>query len=70
MNPMATIRKRVFRVTQAEFASIVGASQGTVSRWEQGELEPTREQLAAIRTEAKTRGLTFSDKLFFEEPAQ
>lgn len=68
MSVIARIRKDVFRCDQAPFARIAGVSQGTVSRWEQGRSEPTRQQLARIRDEALTRGLLWSDSWFFDRP--
>lgn len=68
MNPMLHIRKQVLSLTQAEFAAIAGTSQGTVSKWEAGELEPDREQLARIRKAVLRRRLEWSDCWFFEAP--
>ena len=65
---MTHIRRDVFRVTQRAFALIAGATQGTVSRWETGEFEPSRDQLARIRDEARARGLGWDDAWFFEAP--
>ena len=65
---MALIRRDVFKVTHRAFAQISGASQGTVSRWEAGEFEPSRDQLARIREEAQRRGLKWDDAWFFEAP--
>lgn len=70
MSTMAYIRKQVFGVTQGAFAEIAGTTQGTVSRWEAGELEPTREQLERVRGEAISRGLEWEDSWFFERPAE
>lgn len=68
------LRKRVFGISQAELAAIAGTSQGTVSKWEAGELEPDRRQLALLRDAARERGLEWSDAWFFEpapaEPAE
>jgi transcriptional regulator with XRE-family HTH domain len=66
MNNMARIRREVFCETQAAYAAIAGISQGTVSRWEAGELDPTRPQLARIRREARRRKLRWRDSWFFE----
>lgn len=63
---MAHIRQSIFGVKQSEFAAIAGVTQGTVSRWEQGRWEPTREQLASIRDEAGRRGIEWDDGWFFE----
>lgn len=66
---MARIRKQVFGLNQLPFARLAGVSQGTVSRWEAGGLEPSREQLARIRDGARELGLLWNDAWFFEEPA-
>lgn len=63
---MVHIRKRVLKVPQAVLAGIAGTTQGTVSRWEAGKLEPTREQMSRIRDEAKRRGLDWKDDWFFD----
>lgn len=56
----------MFGISQAELAGIAKTSQGTVSKWEAGELEPDREQLSLIRDAAIERGLEWSDAWFFE----
>lgn len=66
MGQMHHIRKQLFRLTQAEMAALAGVSQATVSRWENGELEPGRDDLAKIRQEAIRRGLQWDDALFFD----
>lgn len=63
------IRREVFRENQIRFAEIVGVSQATVSRWEKGEQEPTRDKLALIREEARKRRIFWSDAWFFEPVA-
>jgi len=67
---MKHIRLKVFQVTQGDFAEIAGVRQGTVSRWEHGEFEPTREQLERIRSEAMRRGIQWADEWFFEPPLE
>lgn len=69
MNPILHIRTQVLRISQAELAGIAHTSQGTVSKWEAGELEPDRNQLARIRVEAIKRGHRWRDRWFFEAPA-
>lgn len=69
MNPILRIRRKVLEVTQGDLAEIAGVSQGTVSKWEKGELEPSREELGRIRDEAQARGLDWSDSWFFEVPS-
>ena len=66
MNNMAKIRKQVFAKTQAEFAHIAGVSQGTVSRWERDELEPTLTELVRVRTWAVRRRLAWHDAMLFK----
>lgn len=69
MGPILNIRKRVLGMSQAELAVIAGVSQGTVSKWETGELAPDRDQLARIRQEIIDRGIDWDDSWFFEVPA-
>jgi transcriptional regulator with XRE-family HTH domain len=68
MSPILHIRKDVLKMTQAEMAVLTGARQATVSRWELGQLEPSREQMQAIRSEALRRGIEWSDEWFFGPP--
>lgn len=70
MNPLLQIRKNVFGVTQSEMAAIAKVAQGTVSRWETGELVPDRRELSRIRLEALKRGLAWDDSWFFEAPSE
>jgi transcriptional regulator with XRE-family HTH domain len=63
--PLAAIRTKLFKIPQSEMAALTGASQATVSRWERGTLEPSRDQLMAIRDEAMRRGLDWDDSMFF-----
>jgi transcriptional regulator with XRE-family HTH domain len=65
MNSIRHIRESVLRITQIELAEIAGTTQGTVSRWEKGTLEPDRDQLAKIREAAIERGIEWRDSLFF-----
>ena len=69
MTPMKHIREAVLKVTQSEMARITGASQGTVSRWDSGSLEPDRAQLTAIRDAALASGVEWNDAWLFEVPA-
>ena len=69
MNAVKHIRERVFKLTQAPFAALAGVSQPTVSRWEEADnlgSEPTREQMARIRSAAIERGLEWNDSWFFQ----
>lgn len=70
LNAMAQIRKHVFRLTQAELAEIIDASQATISRWETGESEPPRDKLAMIREEARRRKIKWRDDMFFAAPIE
>ena len=70
MTPMLRIRKSILCISQAELGAIAGASQGTVSKWEAGELEPDRGQLGRIRATVLDRGLEWDDAWFFGEPAE
>ena len=66
MGPIAHIRKHILGATQTAFAQIAGVTQATVSRWERGELEPSREEMARIRSAAHERGIAWDDRWFFE----
>lgn len=66
MLPIAHIRQNVFGLTQAAFAVIAGVTQATVSRWENAEWEPNRDELARIRLAARQRGIDWNDAWFFE----
>jgi len=68
MNPILHIRTEVLGVTQAEFAKIAAVSQGTVSKWENGEGGPDIAELTRIREEARARGVRWEDRWFFESP--
>jgi transcriptional regulator with XRE-family HTH domain len=68
MHPIEFIRKHVFSLHQTAFAQIAGTTQATVSRWENGEFEPSREELEKIRSEARRRNLPWDDRWFFEVP--
>jgi DNA-binding transcriptional regulator YiaG len=69
MNTIRHIRKKVFKVSQAEFAACAGVSQASVSRWENG-VALTSTEMAAIRAAAVARKLPWDDALFFETPAE
>jgi predicted transcriptional regulator len=69
MIPLKHIRKNLFDISQTAFGEIAGVTQATVSRWEAGELEPSRDEMSKIRDEAAKRGLQWDDRLFFEAPA-
>lgn len=65
---MAYIRKRILQMRQAEFADALNISQSTVSRWETGALEPSRQEMSAIRALATSKGIEWNDGWFFDEP--
>lgn len=68
MSPIEHIRKEILGVSQAELARIAQTSQPTVSRWEKGELEPSRAEMQLIREAVKGRALQWNDSWFFEAP--
>jgi transcriptional regulator with XRE-family HTH domain len=75
VNPLIHIRKSIFGFTQAEMARLAKVSQGTVSRWEAGELSPDRNAMRRIRAAAlkkvslkRGRGKSWDDRWFFELP--
>lgn len=69
MTQLLRIRKDILRLTQAEMAEIAGATQATVSRWESGELEPSRDQIEMILVCARGKGIDLSPADFFDIPA-
>ena len=70
MNPIAHIRKEVFRMKQSDFAALAGVAQSTVSRWEKHGVPPTLAEMQAIREAAANRKIRWNDTLFFEVPGQ
>lgn len=64
--PLRAIRKLRLIMSQAEIAAITATAQSTVSRWERGEIEPNRAQMAAIREYAIKKGIEWRDEWFFE----
>ncbi len=68
MTAIRYIRKTIFNVNQAEFATIAGVAQATVSRWENG-VSLSIDEMKAIREAAMARGIEWDDRWFFEEPA-
>lgn len=63
------IRRCVLKASQSELAALASTSQGTVSRWENGELAPDLNQMAAIRDAARARGIKWRDEWFFNPAA-
>lgn len=68
MNALRHIRKSILDLSQAEIAAIAEVSQGTVSKWENGELNPNMDEMARIRAAAMARNLPWDDSWFFETP--
>lgn len=68
MSALRRIRKDVLSLSQAEIATLVGVSQGTVSKWENGELAPSLSEMSIIRDEARSRGIEWDDRWFFDSP--
>ncbi len=64
-NPIKSIRKNLFAVSQTVFGQLAGVNQSTVARWESGQISPTLEEIAKIRAEAFSRGLTWDDAALF-----
>ncbi|ASW06272.1 helix-turn-helix domain-containing protein [Rhizobium sp. 11515TR] len=69
MSTMKHIRTKIFGVTQAEFASLAGVAQATVSRWENG-IAPSLDEMKAIRKAAEERDVAWDDRYFFEIPSE
>lgn len=70
MNSLRHIRKSIFGLSQTELATVAEVSQSTVSKWERGDLNPNRDEMARIRDEAHKRGLAWNDSWFFECPSE
>jgi DNA-binding transcriptional regulator YiaG len=68
MNSVRHIRDNIFGLSQVAFAEIAGVSQATVSRWENGELEPNRDDMERIHSAARDRGLALDYETFFVAP--
>jgi len=69
MSTMKYIRTRIFALTQAEFASLVGVAQASVSRWENG-ASPSLNEMRQVRDAALGRGVAWDDRYFFEAPCE
>lgn len=68
LTPGRYIRKHVFgELTQSAFGALLGYSQAHIHRWESGE-KISREGQERIRALARTRGIDWDDKWFFEVP--
>ena len=66
--PIERIRREILGISQVAMAAVTSTSQATVSRWENGELEPDRSQMEAIRRAVRKRRLDWDDRWFFEAP--
>jgi transcriptional regulator with XRE-family HTH domain len=49
MNTMKQLRREVLHLTQAQLAELTGVTQATVSRWENGDLSPSLDELRRIK---------------------
>ena len=68
MNTIKFIRKNIFKVTQKDFASILGVTQAVISKWErEAPAMPGLTEMQTIRSEALNRGLKWSDSVFFQQ---
>jgi predicted transcriptional regulator len=70
MSPLRSIRKDILSLSQAELAAVAEVSQGTVSKWEAGELAPSLEEMSRIREAAIRRGVAWDDRWFFDGPSE
>jgi DNA-binding transcriptional regulator YiaG len=68
MNPLRHIRKTILGLNQVEMAALSQVHQSTVSKWENGELHPNRDEMLRIREFARENGLPWEDSWFFEMP--
>ena len=66
MSALRFIRKDILDLSQAELAAVAEVSQGTVSKWEAGELAPSLDEMSRIRGSAIARGIAWDDKWFFD----
>ncbi len=51
MSEIPSIRAKL-KLSQAEFATLIGVNQSTVSRWESGQSSPSELELAGVRAKA------------------
>jgi transcriptional regulator with XRE-family HTH domain len=68
MNTARFIRKRVFKLTQIEFAAECGVVQSSVARWEKAGFVPQRFH-DLVRGLAQRRGVSWQNIWFVEVPA-
>lgn len=72
MTPPAFIRVCVFRMSQNQFAALLGTAQSRVSEWEaRGHIPAAMQPLVRVmgRDICAERGMAWSDSWFFEVPA-
>lgn len=68
MSPLLRIRSEILKISQAEMAEVAGVTQPTVSRWEAGMSEPSRDALMRIREAARRKKIKWNDAWFFVMP--
>jgi transcriptional regulator with XRE-family HTH domain len=68
MSTLRFIRKDVLSLSQAELAAVAEVSQGTVSKWEAGELRRASTRCRRSATAAISRGVAWDDRWFFDAP--
>lgn len=69
MHPIRYVRTHVFKLTQTQFAEVIGVRVATISNWELNREQPLVDKLSRIRQAAADRGLPWNDSWFFEVPA-
>lgn len=67
MSNIRKIRKEVLGLTQKQLADLCDVDQGTVSRWEQGRLDPRLSDLKKMREKALLDGARLKDSEFFAD---
>lgn len=69
VSPASFIRKHIFGCrSQEEFGHLIGYTQVSVCRWENG-LQIARDAQESIRNAASARGIKWDNNWFFEVPA-
>ena len=66
MEPIRSIRKHVFKLSQSDFGERLGRPQAVISRWENGKQKLNQEDMTAIRDLATAEGRPWNDRWFFE----
>ncbi len=67
MTPIEHLRVHVLDMTQGQFATFAGVSQGTVSKWEKGEGLRVK-SLTKLRAALRRRRIHWDDAWFFQLP--